>query len=152
MGKSRQVITKRLWWSCMVNMILNKPRRRKLKMEGRVMYLANSDMPWKWYQWDIVQVWYLGPGSTDPLVLEGLEELRKCILLFEPSWIIYLKFNQQFLGLAWLTILDKMSAQNFSKHSHFPFFPFIHCCCVFCRWVIGIHQRNILKIFMNAIF
>merc|ERR1712223_22168 len=31
-------------------------RKRKLKMEGRVMYLANSDMPWKWYQWDIVQV------------------------------------------------------------------------------------------------
>ena len=39
-----------------LNIILNKPRRRKLKMEGRVMYLANSDMPWKWYQWDIVQV------------------------------------------------------------------------------------------------
>ena len=47
---------KKIMMELVLNIILNKPRRRKLKMEGRVMYLANSDMPWKWYQWDIVQV------------------------------------------------------------------------------------------------
>ena len=81
-----------------------------------------------------------------------IRRTQKVYLLFEPYWMIFLTFSQEFLGVAWLTILGRMSAQNFSKQLHFPFFPFIHCCSVFWRWVIGIHQSNILKISIGATF
>ena len=31
-------------------------RKRKLKMEKKVRYLKGTNTPWKWFQWDIVQV------------------------------------------------------------------------------------------------